>query len=134
MCGLVTEARFAPYPKGKQVVTVASPALPGILRVGSPLSSKCRIEILVMLSVLAQVAAFLHPPSFAFLTWYSAWYSGGQRQLQSHFLTCSLRLCSSDAKVLIVSSQTFLCLCCLAFCCFLSLRPFVFTWLTCLYF
>ena len=87
------------------------------------------VEISVMLSVLAQVAGFLHPLTFVFLTWCSAWYSGGQRQLQSHFLTCSLPLCSSDAKVLIVSSQTFLCRCCFAFFCFLYLRPFVFTWL-----
>ena len=44
------------------------------------------VEISVMLSVLAQVAGFLHPPTFAFLTWYSAWYSGGQRQLQSRLI------------------------------------------------
>lgn len=42
MCGPVTEARLAPYSEGKQVVNVASPALPGILRVGSLLSCKCR--------------------------------------------------------------------------------------------
>lgn len=42
MCGLVTEARFAPYPGGKQVVNVASPALSVILRVGSLLSCNCR--------------------------------------------------------------------------------------------
>ena len=42
LCGLVTEARFGPYPEGKQVVNAASPALTGILRVGSLLSCKCR--------------------------------------------------------------------------------------------
>ena len=44
MCGPLAEARSASHPKGKQVVNVASSALPGILLVGSLLRDSSSVD------------------------------------------------------------------------------------------